>query len=101
MTDVVDLTEMPDNIFDGTKIDLATLIFVISAISPEKHVKAVSNLAKIMSTGGTVVFRDYAAYDHAMMRFAKENKISDRFYKRADWTRAYYFHRGLFRPVIH
>ena len=94
-TDVVDLTNMAENLFDGDLIDLATLIFVLSAISPEKHVLAITNLGKLMKPGGTVVFRDYAAYDHAMMRFKKENKISDRFYKRADWTRAFYFHRGL------
>ena len=94
-TDVVDLTNMSENIFDGDLIDLATLIFVLSAISPEKHVLAMTNLGKLMKPGGTVVFRDYAAYDHAMMRFKKENKISERFYKRADWTRAFYFHRGF------
>uniref|UniRef100_A0AC34QWF3 tRNA N(3)-methylcytidine methyltransferase n=1 Tax=Panagrolaimus sp. JU765 TaxID=591449 RepID=A0AC34QWF3_9BILA len=90
-TDVVDLTNMETPPFNGELMDLATLIFVLSAISPEKHGLAVQNLGKLIKTGGTVVFRDYAAYDHAMMRFKKENKISERFYKRADWTRAYYF----------
>uniref|UniRef100_A0AC34GUA7 Methyltransferase-like protein n=1 Tax=Panagrolaimus sp. ES5 TaxID=591445 RepID=A0AC34GUA7_9BILA len=93
-TAVVDLTVSEQIPFELNSIDFATLIFVVSAIHPEKHFQAIKNLSSIIKSGGTVVFRDYAAYDHAMMRFKPENKIQDRFYKRADWTLAYYFHRG-------
>ena len=91
MVDLIKADEIP---FEKESIDLATLIFVVSAIHPEKHHIAIQNLASLIKPGGTVVFRDYAAFDHAMMRFKSENKIQDRFYKRKDWTRAYYFHRS-------
>uniref|UniRef100_A0AC35FN59 tRNA N(3)-methylcytidine methyltransferase n=1 Tax=Panagrolaimus sp. PS1159 TaxID=55785 RepID=A0AC35FN59_9BILA len=93
-TAVVDLTVAEQIPFESNIIDFATLIFVISAIHPEKQLQAIKNLASLIKSGGTVVFRDYAAYDHAMMRFKPENKIQERFYKRADWTLAYYFHRS-------
>uniref|UniRef100_A0A7E4UWW6 Methyltransferase-like protein n=1 Tax=Panagrellus redivivus TaxID=6233 RepID=A0A7E4UWW6_PANRE len=91
-SDVVDMTD-PEQIPLDNELDLATLVFVLSGIHPDKHVTAVKNLAKMLKPGGTVLFKDYAAYDHAMLRFKPGNKIQDRFYKRADLTRAFYFMR--------
>ena len=40
------------------------------------------------------MFRDYALYDHAMLRFSRGHKISENFYMRQDGTRVYYFSEG-------
>lgn len=65
-------------------MDIVTLVFVLSAISPEKHSQAIRNLRNLVRPGGSLVFRDYGASDHAMLRFGRGTKISDRFYKRVD-----------------
>ncbi|VDK49012.1 unnamed protein product, partial [Anisakis simplex] len=80
--------------FNGA--DLATLIFVLSAIHPNKHRIAVQNLTKLIKKGGTVIVRDYGINDHAMIRFGRGTKLHERFYARQDGTRAFYFKLGLF-----
>jgi len=75
----------------------ATLIFVLSAISPENFKTCFKNLKYILkeststSTKSKVYFRDYAINDHAMVRFKKGKCIQDRFYMRQDGTRSYFF----------
>uniref|UniRef100_A0A1I7TFS6 tRNA N(3)-methylcytidine methyltransferase n=1 Tax=Caenorhabditis tropicalis TaxID=1561998 RepID=A0A1I7TFS6_9PELO len=73
------------------QVDLATLIFVLSAIHPDKMQIAAENMRNLVKIGGSVVVRDYGINDHAMIRFGREARISDRFYVRQDGTRAYYF----------
>ena len=75
------------------EMDLALLIFVLSAISPDKMVHSLQNLATVMRPGGQVLLRDYGIYDMAEIRLAEQkgHKISDNFYVRKDGTRAYYF----------
>ena len=41
-----------------------------------------------------LIFRDYGMNDWAMLRFKLGSKISKKFYKRQDGTRAYYFNKG-------
>ncbi|CAB4009878.1 Hypothetical predicted protein [Paramuricea clavata] len=72
-------------------VDIITVIFVMSSISPEKMLPALENIAAVLKPGGIVLFRDYGMYDHAMLRFSKGHKISENFYVRQDGTRAYYF----------
>ena len=72
-------------------VDLVTLVFVLSAITPEKMVLSLKNIHKVMKPGGIVLFRDYGLYDHAMLRFKAGHKIQSQFYKRQDGTRAFYF----------
>jgi len=75
------------------KIDICTLLFVLSALDPSSMKTAVENVGEVMKSGGKVCFRDYAVNDHAMVRFGPRNhKISDRFYVRQDNTRAYFFY---------
>ncbi|UMM25168.1 hypothetical protein L5515_005102 [Caenorhabditis briggsae] len=90
-TAVVDLS-IPSNSspFDE-QVDLATLIFVMSAIHPDKMKIAAENMRNLVKIGGSVVVRDYGINDHAMIRFGREARIADRFYVRQDGTRAYYF----------
>ena len=67
----------------GLTFDLATLIFVLSAIDPSKMSKAVENVYDVMKKGGKVCVRDYAVNDHAMIRFgARGHKLAERFYVR-------------------
>lgn len=48
----------------------------------------------MVKQGGSVVVRDYAVFDHTMVRFGRGTKISDRFYARQDGTRSYFFTIG-------
>ncbi|RUS84869.1 hypothetical protein EGW08_007338 [Elysia chlorotica] len=72
-------------------VDTATLIFVLSALHPDKMVAAVKNIAQVLKPGSAILVRDYGLYDHAMLRFAKGHKLGEHFYVRQDGTRAYYF----------
>jgi len=72
-------------------VDLVLMIFVLSAISPEKMAVALRNVCRAMKPGGLLLFRDYGLYDHAMLRFNAGHKLSENFYVRQDGTRAYYF----------
>ncbi|KAG8375693.1 hypothetical protein BUALT_Bualt10G0127100 [Buddleja alternifolia] len=75
-----------------SSVDVVTMIFVLSAVSPEKMPVAVQNIRKILKPNGRILFRDYATGDLAQERFTgKEQKISENFYVRGDGTRAFYF----------
>lgn len=75
----------------GRQMDIVSLIFVLSALDPVNMKKAAMNVNRILKPGGLVLFRDYAIYDKAMLRFSENSKISDQFYVRQDGTRAYFF----------
>ncbi|KAI5058940.1 hypothetical protein GOP47_0025259 [Adiantum capillus-veneris] len=73
-------------------VDIATLVFSLSAMSPEKMPQVLQNIKKVLKPQGHVLIRDYAYGDLAQERLsAKVQKISQNFYVRGDGTRAYYF----------
>ncbi|XP_050418829.2 tRNA N(3)-methylcytidine methyltransferase METTL6 [Patella vulgata] len=72
-------------------VDVATMIFVLSAVNPDKMVDALKNVFRVIKPGGCLLIRDYGLYDFAMLRFAAGHKLSENFYVRQDGTRAYYF----------
>ncbi|KAL1290015.1 hypothetical protein AAHE18_20G098200 [Arachis hypogaea] len=75
-----------------SSVDIVTMIFMLSAVSPEKMPLVLQNVRKIIKPNGYVLFRDYATEDLAQERFSgKDQKFSDNFYVRGDGTRAYYF----------
>ncbi|XVE53875.1 hypothetical protein DITRI_Ditri03aG0036800 [Diplodiscus trichospermus] len=73
-------------------VNVVTMIFVLSAVSPEKMPLVLQNIKKVLKPNGYVLFRDYAVGDLAQERFSsKDQKISENFYVRGDGTRAFYF----------
>ena len=50
------------------------MIFFLSAIHPNEHSQVLLKIASRVKKGGHVLFRDYGAYDLAMMRFIKKKK---------------------------
>ncbi|KAK3023178.1 hypothetical protein RJ639_044165 [Escallonia herrerae] len=75
-----------------SSVDIVTMIFVLSAVSPEKMPLVLQNIRKVLKPNGYVLFRDYATGDLAQKRLGgKDQKISENFYVRGDGTRAFYF----------
>ncbi|XP_072317370.1 tRNA N(3)-methylcytidine methyltransferase METTL6 [Eucyclogobius newberryi] len=91
-----DLREhIPEN-----SVDVITLIFVLSAIHPDKMRLALENISRVVKPGGLVLFRDYGLYDHAMLRFKAGNKLGDYFYVRQDGTRSYFFSKEFLAELV-
>lgn len=84
-------------------VDIATLIFILSAIHPKKFVTVLKNMYKLLKPGGLLLFRDYGLYDMAQLRFKAGHKIGENFYMRQDGTRSYYFSldylEGIFKEA--
>ncbi|KAL4585052.1 hypothetical protein LXL04_009665 [Taraxacum kok-saghyz] len=80
------------NHISPSSVDIVTMIFVLSAVSPEKMSLVLKNIKKILKPNGYVLFRDYATGDLAQERLiSKDQKISENFFVRGDGTRAFYF----------
>merc|ERR1719433_1764238 len=69
------------------------MIFVLSAIRRPAMVEVVRRVTQCLAAGGRIVFRDYAKYDMAQLRFANDRKIDDKTYVRADSTLTFFFER--------
>jgi len=52
---------------------LISLIFILSSISKENHIKVVQNTKRMLKQGGSVIVRDYAANDQYFI-FLKQIK---------------------------
>ncbi|XP_022892751.1 uncharacterized protein LOC111407483 isoform X3 [Olea europaea var. sylvestris] len=79
-----------------SSVDIVTMVFVLSAVSPEKMPLVIQNIRKIMKPDGYVLFRDYATGDLAQERFSgKEQKICENFYVRDEFLRNLFKENGF------
>lgn len=91
--------EIPEDM-EPNSCDIVIMVFVFLALHPDQWKHAINNLAKIMKPGGQILFRDYARYDLAQLRFKKGRLLEDNFYIRGDGTRVYFFTEEEMRSIF-
>ncbi|KAK4349833.1 hypothetical protein RND71_029146 [Anisodus tanguticus] len=73
-------------------VDVVTLIFTLSAVSPCKMASILENCKQVLKQNGYILLRDYAVGDSAQVKLHDRNQmISENFYFRGDGTCSFYF----------
>jgi methyltransferase-like protein 6 len=86
-----DVHEAVESQVPANAVDVATLIFVVSAIDPEMHAAVFQRVLSRLKPGGTLFFRDYGRGDLAQIRFASGHWMGGDTYVRGDGTLAHFF----------
>jgi SAM-dependent methyltransferase len=81
--------------FEDNSSEIVTLIFTLSALSPEQFNHTLTECHRILKPGGIFYMRDYAIYDLTMLRFKKGQKLSNEsnLFVRGDGTKTFFFDR--------
>nr|XP_027126654.1 O-methyltransferase 3-like isoform X2 [Coffea arabica] len=75
-----------------SSVDIVTLIFVLSAVTPSKMTLVLQNLKRVLKPDGHILLRDYALGDSAQVKLQNRNQIiDDNYCFRGDGTCAFYF----------
>jgi len=82
------------------KVDVVTLIFVLSAIHPDKVLASLLNISTCLKPGGVILFRDYAVNDMTQIRFKPGHKIDQHLYMRQDGTRTLFFTVDKIKEIV-
>ncbi|PKI39882.1 uncharacterized methyltransferase C3H7.11-like [Punica granatum] len=80
------------DVIPPSSVDVVTLVFMLSAVHPDKMPRILQNIRNALKPNGHVLFRDYAVGDYAQVKLEnKDRMICENFYFRGDGTCSFYF----------
>ncbi|KAF5745532.1 hypothetical protein HS088_TW07G01123 [Tripterygium wilfordii] len=86
---------------DSSSIDIVTLIFTMSAVSPKEMPLILRNIKRVLKPTGYVLLRDYAIGDFAQVKLQdRKQMINENFYVRGDGTCSFYFSESFLSTLF-